>query len=99
MDLTGKKAFAFKLACMDAFQYMKAIPRRLPAFGAWSRPSIWSPACKTLMQGDADQCQHSRCLPNLSYAPLRHAQPIATDLMLVSFDSVPTSDSRRACCA
>ncbi|MDO1474189.1 Rha family transcriptional regulator [Comamonas thiooxydans] len=36
MALTGKKALAFKLAYIDAFQRMEAIRSRLPAFGSWS---------------------------------------------------------------
>jgi hypothetical protein len=64
MDLTGKKALAFKLAYIDAFQRMEAIRSRLPAFSAWRWPSIWSrrlrrrlhrTAFKTLIQGDADK--------------------------------------------
>jgi hypothetical protein len=63
MDLTGKKALAFKLAYIDAFQRMEAIRSRLPTFSAWRWPSIWSrrllrvhrTAFKTLIQGDADQ--------------------------------------------
>ena len=47
-----------------------------------------------VMQGDADEWQHSRYLLNLNYdsqgrATLPHAQPIATDQMVVSFSSLP----------
>ncbi|WP_409021398.1 Rha family transcriptional regulator [Comamonas thiooxydans] len=33
--LTGKKALAFKLACMDAFHRMEAMRTRRPTPGAW----------------------------------------------------------------
>ena len=47
-----------------------------------------------MMQGDADEWQHSRYLLNLNYdsqgrPTLPHAQPIATDQMVVSFSSLP----------
>ncbi|MEX8192343.1 hypothetical protein [Comamonas guangdongensis] len=47
-----------------------------------------------VMQGDADEWQHSRYLLNLNYdsqgrPTLPHAQPIATDQMVVSFSSLP----------
>lgn len=46
------------------------------------------------MQGDPDEWQHSRYLLNLNYdsqgrPTLPHAQPIATDQMVVSFSSLP----------
>ena len=46
------------------------------------------------MEGDADEWQHSRYLLNLNYdsqgrPTLPHAQPIATDQMVVSFSSLP----------
>ncbi|WP_199173705.1 KilA-N domain-containing protein [Comamonas sp. 26] len=47
-----------------------------------------------MMQGDAEEWQHSRYLLNLNYdsqgrPTLPHAQPIATDQMVVSFNSLP----------
>ncbi|CUA96517.1 MULTISPECIES: hypothetical protein [Comamonas] len=75
---------------------MEAIRRRLPAFGAWSWPSIWSrrlhrAAFKTSIQGDADKWQHSSHLPNLNYGrpTLRHVPPVVTELRPASFDSLP----------
>lgn len=48
----------------------------------------------SMMQGDTDEWQHSRYLLNLNYdsqgrPTLPHAQPIATDQMVVSFSSLP----------
>ena len=47
-----------------------------------------------VMEGDADEWHHSRYLLNLNYdsqgrPTLPHAQPIATDQMVVSFNSLP----------
>lgn len=47
-----------------------------------------------VMQGDDEEWQHSRYLLNLNYdsqgrPTLPHAQPIATDQMVVSFNSLP----------
>ena len=47
-----------------------------------------------MMQGDTEEWQHSRYLLNLNYdsqgrPTLPHAQPIATDQMVVSFSSLP----------
>ncbi|AIJ47243.1 hypothetical protein O987_15650 [Comamonas testosteroni TK102] len=47
-----------------------------------------------VMEGDQDEWQHSRYLLNLNYdrqgrPTLPHAQPIATDQMVVSFNSLP----------
>lgn len=47
-----------------------------------------------VMQGNADEWQHSRYLLNLNYdsqgrPTLPHAQPIASDQMVVSFSSLP----------
>lgn len=47
-----------------------------------------------VMQGDADEWQHSRYLLNLNYdrqgqPTLPHAEPIGADQMVVSFNALP----------
>lgn len=103
MGFTGKKALAFKLAYIDAFNRMEAAlhqpvdtQRMELAFSlaAEAAAQVHRTVFNAVMEGDADEWQHSRYLLNLNYdsqgrATLPHAQPIATDQMVVSFNSLP----------
>lgn len=103
MGFTGKKALAFKLAYIDAFNRMEAAlhqpvdtQRMELAFSlaAEAAAQVHRTVFNAVMQGDADEWQHSRYLLNLNYdsqgrPTLPHAQPIATDQMVVSFSSLP----------
>ena len=103
MGFTGKKALAFKLAYIDAFNRMEAAlhqpadtQRMELAFSlaAEAAAQVHRTVFNAVMQGDADEWQHSRYLLNLNYdsqgrATLPHAQPIASDQMVVSFSSLP----------
>lgn len=103
MGFTGKKALAFKLAYIDAFNRMEAAlhqpadtQRMELAFSlaAEAAAQVHRTVFNAVMQGDSDEWQHSRYLLNLNYdsqgrPTLPHAQPIATDQMVVSFSSLP----------
>ena len=103
MGFTGKKALAFKLAYIDAFNRMEAAlhqpadtQRMELAFSlaAEAAAQVHRTVFNAVMQGDAEEWQHSRYLLNLNYdsqgrPTLPHAQPIATDQMVVSFSSLP----------
>lgn len=103
MGFTGKKALAFKLAYIDAFNRMEAAlhqpadTQRLElafSLAAEAAAQVHRTVFNAVMEGDADEWQHSRYLLNLNYdsqgrATLPHAQPIATDHMVVSFSSLP----------
>ncbi|BDR09593.1 Rha family transcriptional regulator [Comamonas thiooxydans] len=103
MGFTGKKALAFKLAYIDAFNRMEAAlhqpadtQRMELAFSlaAEAAAQVHRTVFNAVMEGDADEWQHSRYLLNLNYdsqgrPTLPHAQPIATDQMVVSFSSLP----------
>ena len=103
MGFTGKKALGFKLAYIDAFNRMEATlhqpadtQRMELAFSlaAEAAAQVHRTVFNAVMEGDADEWQHSRYLLNLNYdsqgcATLPHAQPIATDQMVVSFSSLP----------
>ena len=103
MGFTGKKALAFKLAYIDAFNRMEAAlhqpadtQRMELAFSlaAEAAAQVHRTVFNAVMEGDADEWQHSRYLLNLNYdsqgrPTLPHAQPIATDQMVVSFNSLP----------
>ena len=103
MGFTGKKALAFKLAYIDAFNRMEAAlhqpsdTQRMElafALAAEAAAQVHRTVFNAVMQGDADEWQHSRYLLNLNYdsqgrPTLPHAQPIATDQMVVSFSSLP----------
>lgn len=102
MGFTGKKALAFKLAYIDAFNRMEAAlhqpadtQRMELAFSlaAEAAAQVHRTVFNAVMEGDADEWQHSRYLLNLNYdsqgrPTLPHAQPIATDQMVVSFNSL-----------
>lgn len=103
MGFTGKKALAFKLAYIDAFNRMEAAlhqpadtQRMELAFSlaAEAAAQVHRTVFNAVMEGDAEEWQHSRYLLNLNYdsqgrATQPHAQPIATDQMVVSFSSLP----------
>ena len=103
MGFTGKKALAFKLAYIDAFNRMEAAlhqpadtQRMELAFSlaAEAAAQVHRTVFNAVMEGDADEWQHSRYLLNLNYdsqgrPTLPHAQPIASDQMVVSFSSLP----------
>ena len=103
MGFTGKKALVFKLAYIDAFNRMEAAlhqpagtQRMELAFSlaAEAAAQVHRTVFNAVMQGDTDEWQHSRYLLNLNYdsqgrPTLPHAQPIATDQMVVSFNSLP----------
>lgn len=103
MGFTGKKALGFKLAYIDAFNCMEAAlhqpadtQRMELAFSlaAEAAAQVHRTVFNAVMEGDADEWQHSRYLLNLNYdnqgrPTLPHAQPIATDQMVVSFSSLP----------
>lgn len=103
MGFTGKKALAFKLAYIDAFNRMEAAlhqpadtQRMELAFSlaAEAAAQVHRTVFNAVMHSDADEWQHSRYLLNLNYdsqgrPTLPHAQPIATDQMVVSFSSLP----------
>ncbi|WP_255439732.1 Rha family transcriptional regulator [Comamonas sp. Z3] len=103
MGFTGKKALGFKLAYIDAFNRMEAAlhqpadtQRMELAFSlaAEAAAQVHRTVFNAVMQGDADEWQHSRYLLNLNYdsqgrPTLPHAQPIATDQMVISFSSLP----------
>lgn len=103
MGFTGKKALAFKLAYIDAFNRMEAAlhqpadkQRMELAFSlaAEAAAQVHRTVFNAVMEGDAGEWQHSRYLLNLNYdsqgrPTLPHAQPIATDQMVVSFGSLP----------
>lgn len=103
MGFTGKKALAFKLAYIDAFNRMEAglhqpadTQRMELAFSlaAEAAAQVHRTVFNAVMQGDPDEWQHSRYLLNLNYdsqgrPTLPYAKPIATDQMVVSFNSLP----------
>ena len=103
MGFTGKKALAFKLAYIDAFNRMEAAlhqpadtQRMELAFSlaAEAAAQVHRTVFNAVMEGDADEWQHSRYLLNLNYdsqgrATLPYAQPIESDQMVVSFSSLP----------
>ncbi|MDL5038970.1 Rha family transcriptional regulator [Comamonas resistens] len=103
MGFTGKKALAFKLAYIDAFNRMEAAlhqpadsQRMELAFSlaAEAAAQVHRTVFNAVMEGDADEWQHSRYLLNLNYdsqgrPTLPHAQAIASDQMVVSFNSLP----------
>ena len=98
MDLTGKKALAFKLAYMHVpFNAWRpfAAGCRHSALGAGLQSGREGCTAlrsrKTSIQGDADKWQHSSHLPNLNYGrpTLRHVPPVVTELRPASFDSLP----------
>ena len=103
MGFTGKKALAFKLAYIDAFNRMEAAlhqpadTQRMElafALAAEAAAQVHRTVFNAVMEGDADEWQHSRYLLNLNYdsqgrPTLPYAQPIATDQMVVSFSSLP----------
>lgn len=103
MGFTGKKALAFKLAYIDAFNRMEAslhqpadTQRMELAFSlaAEAAAQVHRTVFNAVMQGEADAWQHSRYLLNLNYdsqgRPTQPcAQTIATDQMVVSLNSLP----------
>ena len=103
MGFTGKEAQRWKVAYIDAFNRMEAAlhqpadtQRMELAFSlaAEAAAQVHRTVFNAVMQGDTDEWQHSRYLLNLNYdsqgrPTLPHAQPIATDQMVVSFSSLP----------
>lgn len=103
MGFTGKEALRWKVAYIDAFNRMEAAlhqpadtQRMELAFSlaAEAAAQVHHTVFNAVMEGDADEWQHSRYLLNLNYdsqgrPTLPHAQPIATDQMVVSFNSLP----------
>lgn len=103
MGFTGKEALRWKVAYIDAFNRMEAAlhqpadtQRMELAFSlaAEAAAQVHRTVFNAVMQGDDEEWQHSRYLLNLNYdsqgrPTLPHAQPIATDQMVVSFNSLP----------
>lgn len=103
MGFTGKEALRWKVAYIDAFNRMEAAlhqptdtQRMELAFSlaAEAAAQVHRTVFNAVMEGDADEWQHSRYLLNLNYdsqgrPTLPHAQAIATDQMVVSFNSLP----------
>lgn len=103
MGFTGKDALHWKIAYIDAFnrieaaQHQPADTQRMElafSMAAEAAAQVHRTVFNAVMQGDTDEWQHSRYLLNLNYdsqgrPTLPHAQPIATDQMVVSFSSLP----------
>jgi Rha family phage regulatory protein len=103
MGFSGKEALRWKVAYIDAFNRMEAAlhqpadtQRMELAFSlaAEAAAQVHRTVFNAVMEGDADEWQHSRYLLNLNYdsqgrPTVPHAQPIATDQMVVSFHSLP----------